>query len=77
MDTPERRGLCVVDNGPGIPEAEREAVFRRLYRSESSRHTAGNGLGLSMVAAVARLHDMRLEVQDAQPGCRIELIVSA
>ncbi|CAD5200315.1 sensor histidine kinase [Pseudomonas sp. FEN] len=77
LDTPGHRGLCVVDNGPGIPEAEREAVFRRLYRSESSRHTAGNGLGLSMVAAVARLHDMRLEVRDAQPGCRIELIVGS
>ncbi|MDV7211539.1 sensor histidine kinase [Azotobacter beijerinckii] len=71
---PGRIGLRVADNGPGIPEAEREAVFRRLYRSESSRHTAGNGLGLSMVAAVARLHDMILEVHDAQPGCRIDLI---
>jgi len=77
LDAPGRSGLCVVDNGPGIPEAEREAVFRRLYRSESSRHTAGNGLGLSMVAAVARLHDMSLEVRDAHPGCRIELIVGA
>ncbi|MBB3103152.1 sensor histidine kinase [Azomonas macrocytogenes] len=69
-----RIGLRITDNGPGIPEAEREAVFRRLYRCESSRHTAGNGLGLSMVAAVARLHDMILEVHDAQPGCRIDLI---
>jgi signal transduction histidine kinase len=69
-----RSGLRVSDNGPGIPEAEREAVFRRLYRSESSRHTAGNGLGLSMVSAVAKLHDMTLQVQDVQPGCRIELI---
>jgi len=66
-------GLIVSDNGPGIPEIEREAVFRRLYRSESSRHTPGNGLGLSMVAAVARLHDMTLEVRDAGPGCEIIL----
>ncbi|MDY7560643.1 ATP-binding protein [Pseudomonas sp. 10B1] len=65
--------LIVSDNGPGIPEIEREAVFRRLYRSESSRHTPGNGLGLSMVAAVARLHDMTLEVSDAKPGCQIIL----
>lgn len=65
--------LTVSDNGPGIPEVEREAVFRRLYRSESSRHTPGNGLGLSMVAAVARLHDMTLEVRDAAPGCEIVL----
>ncbi|MFJ3486465.1 sensor histidine kinase [Pseudomonas sp. NPDC090202] len=69
-----RSGLRVSDNGPGIPEAEREAVFRRLYRSESSRHTAGNGLGLSMVSAVAKLHEMTLQVEDAQPGCQIELV---
>jgi signal transduction histidine kinase len=66
--------LSIRDRGPGIPEAEREAVFRRLYRSESSRHTPGNGLGLSMVSAVARLHDMTLQVHDAQPGCRVDLI---
>lgn len=70
-------GIRVKDQGPGIPEAEREAVFRRLYRSESSRHTAGNGLGLSMVSAVARLHDMTLQVQDAQPGCQIDLMGKA
>jgi signal transduction histidine kinase len=69
--------VSVSDNGPGIPEPEREAVFRRLYRAESSRHTPGNGLGLSMVAAVARLHDMTLRVQDARPGCQIELMSSA
>ncbi|MDE1167259.1 MAG: HAMP domain-containing sensor histidine kinase [Pseudomonas sp.] len=65
--------LQVADTGPGIPAHEREAVFRRLYRSESSRHTVGNGLGLSMVAAVARLHDLQLAVKDAAPGCIIEL----
>jgi signal transduction histidine kinase len=65
--------LTVADQGPGIPEAEREAVFRRLYRSESSRHTVGNGLGLSMVAAVARLHELALEVSDANPGCIITI----
>lgn len=67
-------GMVVADNGPGIPEAERQAVLRRLYRAEASRHTPGNGLGLSMVAAVARLHDMQLTVSDAQPGCRVELL---
>jgi signal transduction histidine kinase len=76
--TPTANGPClsVSDNGPGIPEPEREAVFRRLYRAESSRHTPGNGLGLSMVAAVARLHDMTLQVHDAQPGCQIDLMSS-
>jgi signal transduction histidine kinase len=65
--------LRVADAGPGIPEAEREAVLRRLYRSEASRHTPGNGLGLSMVTAVARLHDMQLVIGDAHPGCLVEL----
>ena len=66
-------GLRVSDSGPGIPEAEREAVLRRLYRSETSRNKPGNGLGLSMVAAVARLHDMDLTVGDAAPGCCVEI----
>lgn len=67
-------GICVTDNGPGIAEGEREAVCRRLYRAEASRNTPGNGLGLSMVSAVARLHDLKLTVSDAAPGCRIELL---
>ena len=67
-------GIRVTDNGPGIAEGEREAVFRRLYRAEASRNTPGNGLGLSMVSAVARLHDLKLTVSDAAPGCRIELL---
>jgi signal transduction histidine kinase len=69
-------GIHVTDNGPGIPEAERQAVLRRLYRAEASRHTPGNGLGLSMVAAVARLHDLQLTVSDAGPGCRVELVTN-
>lgn len=74
---PQGPCVSVSDNGPGIAEPEREAVFRRLYRAESSRHTPGNGLGLSMVAAVARLHDMTLRVHDARPGCQIELMSSS
>lgn len=70
-------GLSVTDNGPGIAAQEQEAVFRRLYRGEASRNTPGNGLGLSMVAAVARLHDMTLDIHDAQPGCRMEMIGKA
>jgi len=70
----------VRDNGPGIPEHEREAVLRRFYRSERSRHTPGNGLGLSLVAAVARLHDLAMSVGDGAPGCWVSLrgrVVSA
>jgi signal transduction histidine kinase len=63
----------VRDTGPGIAEAEREAVLRRFYRAEKSRRTRGSGLGLSLVAAVARLHGLDLAIGDAVPGCRVRL----
>ena len=63
----------VRDTGPGIAEAEREAVLRRFYRAEKSRRTRGSGLGLSLVAAVARLHGLDLAIGDAMPGCRVRL----
>ncbi|WP_433994343.1 ATP-binding protein [Bradyrhizobium lablabi] len=63
--------------GPGRSVAaaaeEREAVLRRFYRAERSRHTPGSGLGLSLVAAVARLHGLDLVIEDAKPGCRVTL----
>jgi len=66
-------GIEVTDTGPGIPRNERDAVLRRFYRAEESRHTAGSGLGLALIAAVARLHEMDLTITDAIPGCRITL----
>jgi len=66
-------GFEVLDTGPGIPPAERDAVLRRFYRAETSRHTAGSGLGLALVAAVSRLHGMDLSISDARPGCRITI----
>jgi signal transduction histidine kinase len=66
-------GIAVADTGPGIPAVEREAVLRRFYRGEKSRHTTGSGLGLTLVAAVARLHGLRLTIEDAAPGCRVTL----
>jgi signal transduction histidine kinase len=64
-------GLEVVDTGSGIPPDERDAVLRRFYRAEASRHTPGSGLGLTLVAAVARLHGMEMTIGDARPGCRV------
>lgn len=61
--------LLVRDNGPGIPPAEHEAVFRRFYRSDKSRHIDGSGLGLSLVAAIAKLHGFAIHLEDATPGC--------
>ena len=63
----------VSDSGPGIPEGEREKVFRRLYRLEKSRTTAGNGLGLSLVAAIADLHGARVILSDNSPGLMAEV----
>ena len=61
----------VADDGPGIPEAERESVFRRLYRLGKSRTTPGNGLGLSLVKAIADLHGATIVLGDRQPGLLI------
>jgi len=71
---PDGLGVSVTDTGIGIGAGEREAVLRRFHRSEKSRHTPGNGLGLSLVAAVARLHGMSLTIEDAVPGCRVALL---
>lgn len=65
--------ISVGDDGPGIPPHEREHVFKRFYRLEHSRHTPGNGLGLSLVAAVARLHGARIELLDNAPGLRARI----
>lgn len=67
--------LEVSDTGPGIAAAEREAVLRPFYRSAAARAdmAAGHGLGLSLVAAIARVHDAQIEIGENQPGCRIEL----
>jgi hypothetical protein len=60
--------LVVSDTGPGIPEAERPRVVDRFVRLESSRHSPGTGLGLSLTAAVARMHDAELVLSDNAPG---------
>jgi signal transduction histidine kinase len=65
--------IAVADDGPGIPADEHLHVFRRFYRLERSRGAPGNGLGLSLVAAVARLHGARIEMFDNAPGLRVEL----
>jgi len=63
----------VADTGPGIPEGQREAVFDRFVRLEGSRSTPGNGLGLSLVRAVAKLHGgkVRLAANDPIPGTNL------
>jgi signal transduction histidine kinase len=65
--------VVVADNGPGIPLEERRRVTDRFVRLESSRNSPGTGLGLSLVAAVARMHDAELLLDDNQPGLRAVL----
>lgn len=65
--------ISIADDGPGIPADQREHVFKRFYRLEHSRYTPGNGLGLSLVAAVARLHGARVEMLDNAPGLKLRL----
>jgi signal transduction histidine kinase len=65
--------LEVADQGPGIPEADRQSVFDRFIRLEPSRTTPGNGLGLSLVRAIARRHDGSVTLEDNRPGLRVRL----
>jgi signal transduction histidine kinase len=61
----------VADNGPGVPEAERDKVLDRFYRLDRSRSTAGSGLGLALVKAIATLHGLSLRLEDGKPGLRV------
>ena len=80
---PDGTRMSVVDQGPGIPPAERERVLQRFYRTEKSRTVEGSGLGLSLVAAVVALHGFRLRIGAAEtgggvpgcivPGCIVEV----
>lgn len=60
--------LTIVDDGPGIPPAERDMVLQRFYRGTNGTRAAGSGLGLSIVAAILHLHGFRLDLGDAAPG---------
>jgi signal transduction histidine kinase len=66
----ERITLTVADHGPGIAEPDRGRVVERFVRLEQSRSLPGSGLGLSLAAAVARLHGGELKLEDNHPGLR-------
>ena len=66
--------LSVVDDGPGVASAEHDRLFDRFYRLERSRSTPGSGLGLALVAAIAKLHGARVVLGDAGPGLSAQVI---
>jgi signal transduction histidine kinase len=65
--------IIVADNGPGIPAEARDQVLQRFFRLDTSRTTPGSGLGLSLVAAVVKLHRAHLLLSDNKPGLRVAL----
>lgn len=68
--------LRVQDNGVGIDIDDREQVFRRFYRNEQSRNSPGNGLGLTLVKAIAEMHDAEVSLSDVNPGASFEILFS-
>jgi signal transduction histidine kinase len=65
--------VIVEDNGPGIPADKRELVLGRRVRLDEARKFPGSGLGLSLVAAVTKLHGAHLVLDDARPGLKVSL----
>jgi len=72
----ERVILAFADSGIGIPKEARKKVFQRFFRLEECRNTSGNGLGLSLVYAVAKIHKFDIKLLDNHPGLRVECLLS-
>jgi signal transduction histidine kinase len=68
-----RPTVRVLDNGRGVPTAERDKIFQRFYRSSHDQAAPGHGLGLSIAKTIADLHNFDLTVEDNRPGARFEL----
>lgn len=68
--------ISVADDGPGIPDEEKPKVPTRFYRGDASRGTPGVGLGLTLVASVAKVHGGALELADNRPGLRAHMILA-
>lgn len=65
--------VSIADNGPGVGADELNAIFERFYRGDPARASGGSGLGLSLVAAIAELHELEYSASDNHPGLRITL----
>jgi len=73
----DRIEVAVADRGPGIASEDRERALQRFVRLEKSRSRPGAGLGLSLVAAVARMHGGSVRLEDNAPGLRVVLSIPA
>ncbi|KAF1009763.1 MAG: Signal transduction histidine-protein kinase BaeS [Luteibacter sp.] len=67
--------LSIRDDGPGMPEDALARATERFFRVDASRHRPGNGLGLSIVAAVVALHRGRLVLRNTSPGLEVCLLL--
>jgi signal transduction histidine kinase len=65
--------ITVADHGPGVAPQDRDRALQRFVRLEKSRSKPGSGLGLSLVAAVARLHGGAIRLEDNAPGLKVVL----
>jgi len=63
----------IADNGPGIPKSEHKKVVQRFYRLDQSRNSPGSGLGLALVYAVLKLHQLELVLSDNNPGLKVRI----
>ena len=70
----EKTMLIISDDGPGIAPANRARIFERFYRADASRATPGNGLGLSLVKAIADLHGAEMTLDADTPGAVFTLV---
>lgn len=67
--------FIIADSGSGIDDKDKPRVFERFYRAETSRHTPGSGLGLSLVAAAVDLHKGRIDLRNTSPGLEIRIVL--
>ncbi len=72
--TDRQTDIVIADSGPGIAPEYRDKVFEKFFRLEQSRGSKGNGLGLSLVAAIARIHGAKILLEDNAPGLKVRVV---
>jgi K+-sensing histidine kinase KdpD len=71
----EKLSISIVDQGSWVPEEDKDKIFTRFYRAEQSRNSPGNGLGLTLVAAIIDLHEGQIELIDNNPGLGVKILI--